>query len=67
MFANKSISHTGNALLLEGIVDGRWCCMTINTGSDITIARPDVVQKGSINWNPEMEWMSSNWSKNTNS
>ena len=58
MFENKSISHTGNALLLEGIVDGRWCCMTIDTGSDMTIARPDVVQKGSIDWNPEMEWMS---------
>ena len=34
MFENKSISHTGNALLLEGIVDGRRCCMTIDTGSD---------------------------------
>ena len=32
--------------------------MTIDTGSYITIARPDVVQKGSIDWNIEMEWMS---------
>ena len=53
---NKSISHAGNALILEEFVNGRWCCMTINTGSDIAIARPDVVQKkNNINWNPDMK------------
>ena len=43
---------------MEGSIDGRVCCITIDTGSDITIVRPDLVQRGRIDWNPEMEWMS---------
>ena len=54
MFENGS---TGNSLLVEGNINGRLY-ITIDTGSDITIVRPDLVQKGSINWNPKAEWMS---------
>ena len=59
MFKNGSIYHTGNSLLVEGNINGRLCCITIDTGSgNITIVRPDLVQKGSIDWNSKAEWMS---------
>ena len=58
MFKKGSIYHAGNSLLVEGNINGRLCCITIDTGSDITIVRPDLVQKGSIDWNPKAEWMS---------
>ena len=51
-FKNGSIYHTGNSLLVEGSIDGRVRCITIDTGSDTTIVRPDLVQRSSIDWNP---------------
>ena len=45
-------------MVVEGSVDGKACPKTIDTGSDITIVRSDLVQRSSIDWNPKMEWMS---------
>ena len=44
--------------MVEGSVDGKACFIMIDTGSDITIVRSDLVQESSIDWGPEMEWMS---------
>ena len=41
IFKNGSIYYAGNSLLVEGSIDGRVCCITIDTGSDITIVRPE--------------------------
>ena len=43
---------------MEGNIDGRRCSITIDTGSDITIIRSDLVEKGNIDCNPGIEWMS---------
>ena len=37
-------ASTGETLLVDAKVEGRWCKLVVDTGSNITIVRPDVIE-----------------------
>lgn len=44
LFKTSTLKHTGDGLLVQGCVDGKKC-ITIDTGSNISIVRPDILGK----------------------
>lgn len=37
-------SSVGDTLLVDAKIEGRWCKCVVDTGSNITIVRPDVIE-----------------------
>ena len=47
VYKTGSLSSTCNSLVAEGTIDGSDCQITSDTGSNISIVRPDVLQQSS--------------------
>ena len=43
VFKTGTLNHTGDGLLVQGCVEGKKCHITIDTGSNISIVRPDIL------------------------
>jgi hypothetical protein len=54
-------SSVGDTLLVDAKIEGRWCKCVVDTGSNITIVRPDVIELRSGKILPTEFYQQSYW------
>lgn len=54
-FKINSIHNAGRGLVVDGTVGDNDCQITVGTGSEITLIRPDLLE--GVDWQPEVCWL----------